>query len=233
LLTRPRGPAGAAPPAKTAAHRPDPLQEQASRPDGPRFPQNGERPGYSPELTRVFDQTPTLIWACDEQLRVSKVIYSNIELEESRFIGRTDYDWLPAEQADALTLIKRRALEEHRPQRERVSCTWADQTHEIDLLVVPNMNDLGEPSGITCVSRDITDQMDWLSTHPAVGLEQVEAQQRSRRRLGWPLLRRSPKSQAPASEEACVGGAAAAAGTSVSPVTSGACCSTCWHAATR
>ena len=67
-------------------------------------------------------ETSTLvsIYRCDYELRVSEVIYSDHVGDTSKFIGGTDYEWLPQDEADGVMSLKQRALKEQRPVRDKI-----------------------------------------------------------------------------------------------------------------
>src|SRR6185369_375587 len=76
-------------------------------------------------------ETSTLvsIYRCDSELRVSEVIYSDHVGDATHFIGCTDYDVLPSEEADVVMGMKRRARDEQRPVRDTVTLTWEGSPH--------------------------------------------------------------------------------------------------------
>src|SRR4051812_23566367 len=75
--------------------------------------------GPAPETSTLVS-----IFRCDFEMRVSEVIYSDHVADSARFIGGTDYDWLPSDEADAVLRLKRRAATEQRAVRDTLSLTF-------------------------------------------------------------------------------------------------------------
>src|SRR3954468_15683485 len=84
-------------------------------------------------------ETSTLvsIYRCDSELRVSEVIYSDHVGDSSKFMGGTDYDWLPQEEAEAVMGLKRRARDEQRSVRDTVTLTWEGTPRSFRIAVFP------------------------------------------------------------------------------------------------
>jgi hypothetical protein len=118
----------------------------------------------STELTGVKDaETSTLvsIFRCDSELRVSEVIYSDHVGDHSKFVGGTDHDWLPRDEADVVMGLKRRAVSEQRPVRDTVTLTWEGSPHTMRIAVFPE-KEKSPDHVITVVVTEILDTDEWL-----------------------------------------------------------------------
>jgi hypothetical protein len=95
------------------------------------------------------------IWTCDDQIRVTSILYGEGLEDPERYIGRTDYDWLELEDANLVMDIKRRALTERRPLRQHITLNWRGAPRVFDHIVIPNLDSSGKPLGLTCLSFEI------------------------------------------------------------------------------
>jgi PAS domain S-box-containing protein len=99
-----------------------------------------------------------MVFNQDADLRYTWVHNAPVGLSEKNFIGKTDPEIFPAEEAGALTRIKTRALASGRGLRQEVSCTLGGARHFFDLTVETVRNPAGEITGITCAAMDVTER---------------------------------------------------------------------------
>jgi len=102
-------------------------------------------------------QVPLSIWMCDTDIRVTRVLYTEILDDAQWYIGKTEFDWLSAEEARLVRAVKRRALETRLPVRERLSFVFEGKLCDFDMLVIPDLDHRGEATGITCFALDLSE----------------------------------------------------------------------------
>jgi len=113
------------------------------------------------EADEIETSTLVSIYRCDSELRVSEVIYSDHVADPKAYIGGTDYDWLPQEEAEGVMRIKERARREQRPARETLTLTWDGTPRSFRIAVFPEQ----EPDAnhvVTVVVTEILDVDAWL-----------------------------------------------------------------------
>jgi DNA-binding response OmpR family regulator len=103
----------------------------------------------------------TSIYRCDAEMRVSEVMYSDHYDDVSRFIGGTDFDWLPQEEAEAVMALKWRAARERRVIRDTMPLTVEGRPRTFRLAVYPEM-DADSKHSITVIAMEILDPDAWL-----------------------------------------------------------------------
>jgi hypothetical protein len=91
------------------------------------------------------------------------VIYSDHVGDSSGFMGGTDYDWLPEDQADAVMGLKRRARDENRPIRDTLTLTWEGKPRSFRIAVYPE-KEQSPQHVVTVVVTEILDVEAWLRT---------------------------------------------------------------------
>jgi hypothetical protein len=108
-------------------------------------------------------ETSTLvsIYRCDLEMRVSEVIYSDHVADAARFIGSTDHDVLPQDEADAVMGLKWRAFREQRQMHGTFALTWEGGVHTFRIAVFPE-RDKNSGHSVTVVVTEILDAADWL-----------------------------------------------------------------------
>jgi hypothetical protein len=113
----------------------------------------------SEERFRVaLKHSPVMVFHQDADLRYTWVHNAPGGLGEKDFIGKTDEEIFPAEEAGRLTRLKRRALAAGKGLRQEVSCTLGGARHFFDLTVEPVRNPAGAITGITCAAMDVTER---------------------------------------------------------------------------
>jgi hypothetical protein len=120
----------------------------------------GEQAGPAAAVT---PETSTLvsIYRCDSEMRVSEVMYSDHVADPSQYIGGTDYDWLPSDEADAMLALKQRAVREQRIVRDKLTLTFQGKRHTFRIAVFPE-KEKSEQHVITVVVTEILDVDQWL-----------------------------------------------------------------------
>jgi len=115
--------------------------------------------------TAETPETSTLvsIYRCDADLRISEVIYSDHVRDAAQFMGSTDYDWLPQDEADAAMNLKRRARDGQRPVRDTLVLTWEGAPHRFRIAVFPE-KEKSQQHVVTVVVTEILDVEAWLRT---------------------------------------------------------------------
>jgi PAS domain S-box-containing protein len=91
-------------------------------------------------------------------LRYTWVYNPHPGFDQRQFLGKTDADLLPAEDAANLTEIKRRVLVTGEIAREEVRTTINGQTFFYDLCAEPLRDANGNIVGVTCVTLEITER---------------------------------------------------------------------------
>ncbi|MGD1086830.1 MAG: response regulator [Verrucomicrobiota bacterium] len=113
----------------------------------------------SEERFRVaLKHSPVMVFNQDAGLRYTWLHNPPVGLPEKHFLGKTDEEIFPAEEADRLTQIKARALAAGTGLRQEVSCTIAGSRHFFDLTVEPVRDPAGGIAGVTCAAMDITER---------------------------------------------------------------------------
>ena len=96
-------------------------------------------------------------------MRISEVIYSDHVADPARFMGATDHDWLPPDEAEAVLRLKWRAVNEQRQVQETIPLTWEGGVHTFRFAVFPErVRDSGH--SVTVVVTEILDPESWLRT---------------------------------------------------------------------
>jgi two-component system CheB/CheR fusion protein len=102
--------------------------------------------------------SPIVVFNQDEKLRYTWVYNPHPGFDQRQFLGKTDADLLPAEDAANLTEIKRRVLVTGEIAREEVRTTINGQTFFYDLCAEPLRDANGNIVGVTCVTLEITER---------------------------------------------------------------------------
>ncbi len=107
----------------------------------------------------IASNTPDHIVMQDRQLRYTFVINPQLGLSEDDMIGKTDYDFLPGEEADLLTQAKTQVMESGEPVHFETSLTSEDGKPEyFDGSFVPRTDDQGNVIGLLGYFRNMTER---------------------------------------------------------------------------
>jgi len=107
----------------------------------------------------IASNTPDHILVQDRDLRYATVINPQLGLKEEDMIGKTDHDFLSAQDADKLTQIKRQVLETGNPvhlEMPMISRTGEQQF--FDGTYVPKHNAQGRIDGLIGYFRNVTER---------------------------------------------------------------------------
>ncbi len=105
----------------------------------------------------VASNTPDHILMQDRDLRYVFVVNPQLGLTEADMIGKTDWDILEKEDAENLTVIKRRVLETGEPfQLEVPVQNLKGETEFFEGAYIPRFDASGKPSGLIGYFRNIT-----------------------------------------------------------------------------
>ncbi len=111
----------------------------------------------SEERFRVALKTsPVVLFSQDRDLRYTWVYNPSRGFSVDEVLGKTDAEFLSAEDAERLTRIKRRVIETGISARKEVELTSGGLRNVYDLNIEPLSDSLGKINGITCVAIDIT-----------------------------------------------------------------------------
>jgi DNA-binding response OmpR family regulator len=114
-------------------------------------------------------------------MRVSEVLYSDHVADPSQYLGGTDYDWLPPEEAEAVMRLKWSAAREQRPVRDTLPLTFDGSVHTFRLAAFPEQNPESGHS-ITVVALEILDTEEWLRM---LDLPETPSQEPEMPRIGY------------------------------------------------
>lgn len=104
----------------------------------------------------VLQDSAVVVFAQDRNLRYTVIHNPTWPYSEEEFVGRTDEELIPAEEAALLTAIKRQALETGQRMREEVALNLDGQTRWYDLKIEPQFDPNGNITGIIGAATDIT-----------------------------------------------------------------------------
>lgn len=115
------------------------------------------------QLRAVTNALPDPMWLKDPN---GVYVACNVEFErlmdteESGITGKTDYDLLSTEMADASSENDRFAMASGRPTISQQEITYADDGHKelVEVIKAPMYTNDGKPIGILGVARDITER---------------------------------------------------------------------------
>ena len=98
------------------------------------------------------------VFTQDRLLKYTWVYNPNPELSPEAVIGKTDHDLVPADDALALTKLKRRVLETGIAEHETIRFTVEGKPSFYDISIEPMLDSKGRTTGIIGVSTDITER---------------------------------------------------------------------------
>ncbi len=104
----------------------------------------------------VLQDSAVVVFAQDRDLRYTAIHNPTWYSLEQDFLGKTDDDLIPPEEATPLTAIKRQVVETGVSMREEVALNLNGQTRCYDLKIEPQFAPDGNISGIIGAATDIT-----------------------------------------------------------------------------
>jgi PAS domain S-box-containing protein len=112
----------------------------------------------SEERFRIaLNNSPTIVFHQDTQFRYTWIYNPALGYEVEEVVGKLESEIFSPEDAERLSLIKRRVLTTGVGTREQTFITSNGDVRYYDLTVEPLRNQVGEVVGITCAATDITD----------------------------------------------------------------------------
>jgi PAS domain S-box-containing protein len=122
--------------------------------------------------------SPDTIFFQDTELRYSWIVNPVDPLAEADVVGKTDFDLLPAEEAERLTEIKRKVLSTGERVRAEFLLSPGGITRWFEGVYQPWPGPDGRIVGIASYSRDITERREIETERERLLAEQVEARKR-------------------------------------------------------
>jgi PAS domain S-box-containing protein len=98
-----------------------------------------------------------IVFHQDAQLRYTW-IHNPAQPDAGEIVGRTDREWLPADEAEALERVKRNVLRTGVGAQTEVTLSPGGVSRTYDLAIEPEFNGGGAVIGLNCVANDITDR---------------------------------------------------------------------------
>jgi len=105
----------------------------------------------------ALKNSPVVVYQQDQDLCYTWIHNQNPGFKPQNIIGKTDYDLLPADEAEQLSQIKRHVIRTGEGTRQIIRTTIEEKTYHYNMTVEPIKNGDGEYIGVTCSSVDITD----------------------------------------------------------------------------
>jgi PAS domain S-box-containing protein len=113
----------------------------------------------SEERFRVsLESSPVVVFNQDRELRYTWIHNPKDPLAAEQVLGRTDFDLLPAGDAECLARIKRGVIESGEGTRETVRTTLDGAALYYDLTVEPLRDRAGRVVGITCAAWEVSER---------------------------------------------------------------------------
>jgi len=100
------------------------------------------------------------VYQQDRELRYTWIYNPLSAYKVEDIIGKTDADFIEAEEAAHLTAIKRRVLETGQSYQEVIKATGVSGMRYLDLSIEPLHDGNGEIIGVTGTSREVTEQVE-------------------------------------------------------------------------
>lgn len=113
----------------------------------------------SEERFRVaLKNSPIMVFSQDGELRYTWVHNVPAGQAEADFLGKTDADIFPPDEADLLMRIKLRAMATATGVRQEIACTLGKTRHIFDLTIEPVADSGGNITGLTGAALEITER---------------------------------------------------------------------------
>lgn len=106
----------------------------------------------------ALQRAPVSVFQQDKNLRYTWVHNPPPGLNPRDILGKTDYDFLPPEEADRLSTLKRRVLETGKGTREEIQMTLQGEVQEYLLTVEPILNKESQVTGLSAAAINITEK---------------------------------------------------------------------------
>ena len=135
----------------------------------------------------IATNSPDVIFAQDRDLRYTWIVNSTPPLPESNVIGKTDWDLMPAEQAQRLTDLKKQILETGVSIREQQLISPSGSQRWFDSIYQPLYDQNRQITGIVCYARDITERVRAEEKIRSLASKLTVAEQEERQRISQVL----------------------------------------------
>ena len=135
----------------------------------------------------IATNSPDVIFAQDRDLRYTWIVNSTPPLPESNVIGKTDWDLMPAEQAQRLTDLKKQILETGVSIREQQLISPSGSQRWFDSIYQPLYDQNRQITGVVCYARDITERVRAEEKIRALASKLTVAEQEERQRISQVL----------------------------------------------
>jgi PAS domain S-box-containing protein len=109
-------------------------------------------------IRNVLEQTMTVLFEQDTDLRYVRIFNTSSRYPEGRFKGKTDYDLFLPDQAKILHEIKHQVLISGQPAHREVAVTFDGVELLFDLFVSPKREFDGSITGVLSSAQDVTGQ---------------------------------------------------------------------------
>ena len=109
-------------------------------------------------LRLILANSPDTIVYSDRNLRVAEVFNPHAPLLADAMIGKTERDYLPAEEAERFLALRECVLTTGRSVREELDVSLGGSVHWYDASFQPLRDDRGEVVGVVTYRRDITER---------------------------------------------------------------------------
>ena len=107
----------------------------------------------------IATNSPDVIFSQDRDLRYTWIVNPTSPLSAEQMVGKTDWDFLPAEQARHLTELKRGILKKGISVREELLLSPNGTSRWFDAIYQPIYDQTQQIVGIVCYARDITERV--------------------------------------------------------------------------
>src|SRR5690242_8502171 len=103
----------------------------------------------------ALDNSPAVIFEQDAELRYTWIYKPGARRAVESTLGKTDEDFLPADEARDLTRLKRSVLESGEPKRQVVRVTTDGSSRYFDVHIEPQRGPHGKIVGLLCASWEV------------------------------------------------------------------------------
>ena len=135
----------------------------------------------------IATNSPDVIFAQDRDLRYKWIVNPAPPLPMEQVIGKTDWDLLPAEQAQHLAEFKKKILETGVSIREEILLSPSGSQRWFDAIYQPLYDQNQQIVGIVCYARDITERVHAEEKIRSLAAQLTMAEQEERQRISQVL----------------------------------------------
>lgn len=106
----------------------------------------------------ALKSSPVIVLNQDKDLKFTWIYNQGSQYSDTEIIGKTDYDFIPFDEAEELTKIKREVIKTGKGKRTEIWLHRGNEYNCYDLTVEPLLNLKNEIEGITCSVNDISER---------------------------------------------------------------------------